>query len=218
MSILYTPFTQTKTFFRISYICFDHTNLVTRYSVLYPCTELTICGKKTKFIWVQRENLRKNWNKLISLRRICASQIPQEDYIRFFFFVPHLNVSTSPKLIRWPRAYILIAYILGTPLILTHNRLSIGFSVNASWCRILYVNCDFLQKPQTHFWGIFPLRLWTVLQLKVANPCDLLKQKFLFPKMLCTNRYRERKLRLSIIHVSHSSFISSWEVKSIKYN
>ena len=109
---------------------------------------------------------------------------------------------------------IYVGYILGTPLILTHNRLSIGFSLNASWCRILYVNCDFLQKPQTHFWGIFPLRLWTVLQLKVANPCDLLKQKFLFPKMLCTNRYRERKLRLSIIHVSHSSFISSWEVKA----
>ena len=28
------------------YIFFDHTNLVTRYSVLYSCTDLTICDKK----------------------------------------------------------------------------------------------------------------------------------------------------------------------------
>ena len=46
MSILYTPFTQTKTFFNMSYIFFDHTTLVTRYSVVYPCTDLTICDKK----------------------------------------------------------------------------------------------------------------------------------------------------------------------------
>ena len=66
--------------------------------------------QKTEFIWIQWKNLRKNWNKLISLRWVCASQIAQEDYISFFFFVPHLNVSASPKLIRWPRAHILIAY------------------------------------------------------------------------------------------------------------
>ena len=66
--------------------------------------------QKTEFIWIQWKNLRKNWNKLISLRWVCASQIAQEDYISFFFFVPHLNVSASPKLIRWPRARILIAY------------------------------------------------------------------------------------------------------------
>ena len=34
-----------------------------------------------------------------------------EGYISFFFFVPHLNVSKSPKLIRWPRAHMLTAYI-----------------------------------------------------------------------------------------------------------
>ena len=66
--------------------------------------------QKTEFIWIQWKNLRKNWNKLISLRWVCASQIAQEDYISFFFFVPHLNVSASPKLIRWPRAHILITY------------------------------------------------------------------------------------------------------------
>ena len=92
----------------------------------------------------------------------------QEDYISFFFFVPHLNASTSPKLMTksWHTYYIYVGYILGTPLILTHNALLIGFSVNTSWCCNLYVNGDFLEKALTHFWGIFPLRLWTFLQLK----------------------------------------------------
>ena len=85
----------------------------------------------------------------------------QEDYISFFFFAPHLNVSTSPKLMTKSSHtyYIYVGYILGTPLILTHNALLISFSVNVSWCCILYVNGDFLEKALSYFWGIFPLRL-----------------------------------------------------------
>ena len=76
------------------------------------------------------------------LKRIYKSEVnmrftdSQEDYISFFFFVPHLNASTSPKLMTKSSHtyYIYVGYILGTPLILTNNALLIDFSVNASWC------------------------------------------------------------------------------------